>query len=187
MTEAKRRFYLKEFKAISHAISTYEDLDLLINHICEGTTRTFDAVGCCILLLDERESLLVTVGSYGLSEDYLRKGPVKVEDKQCAFTTGKPVIVEDAQSDPRVQYPEAAEREGIGSMLSVPIKTRRTVIGLLRIYAPAGWKVAEEDVDSLAVLCEQFGLVIELNGLMNFMDVVKIAVNGLPLRLLEKR
>ena len=30
--EPIRKFYLKEFKAISHAISTYEDLNLLINH-----------------------------------------------------------------------------------------------------------------------------------------------------------
>ncbi|MBW2035292.1 MAG: GAF domain-containing protein, partial [Deltaproteobacteria bacterium] len=38
--EPDRRFYLKEFKAISHAISTYEDLNTLVRHLTEGTART---------------------------------------------------------------------------------------------------------------------------------------------------
>ena len=185
MTKIKRRFYLKEFKAISHAISTYDDLNLLISHISEGTARTFGAVGCSILLLDERERQLVTVGSFGLSDEYLRKGPIVVDEKECAFATGKPLYVEDVMADPSIQYPDAAKKEGIGSMLSVPIKSRRNVIGILRIYSPPGWQVAEEDVESLSVLSEQFGLVIENNGLKNFLDQVKFAVDSLPLRLLE--
>ena len=40
-----RKFYLKEFKAISHALSTYGDLNLLINHLAEGTAKTFHAKG----------------------------------------------------------------------------------------------------------------------------------------------
>jgi len=47
-----RRYYLKHFKAISHAISTYEDLNTLINHLTEGTSRAFKAKGCSIMLLD---------------------------------------------------------------------------------------------------------------------------------------
>jgi hypothetical protein len=73
--EPKRRFYLKEFKAISHAISTYEDLHLLINHLAEGTTRTFEAKGCCIMLFDDRENQLFTVSSCGISEEYLKRDP----------------------------------------------------------------------------------------------------------------
>jgi len=56
-----RRYYLKHFKAISHAISTYEDLNTLINHLAEGTSRAFKAKGCSIMLLDERENQLFHV------------------------------------------------------------------------------------------------------------------------------
>jgi signal transduction protein with GAF and PtsI domain len=183
--ETRRRFRLREFKAISHAISTYEDLDLLISHIAEGTARTFGARGCCVLLLDEREGQMVHVGSYGLSDEYLHKGPIVVDEKHCAFVKGVPVFVDDCPGDPRIQYPDAARREGISSLLSVPIKSRGEVIGLLRIYHGEGWKPHEEDVNSLCVLAEHFGLVIENNGLKNFVEQVRMAVDNLPLRLIE--
>ena len=184
--EPLRRFHLREFKAISHAISTYEDLNVLMNHIVEGTSRTFKAKGCSILLLDEREKQLFRVASYGLSEEYLRKGPIfVVTESQCAICTGEPVFVGDILNDPRVQYPEAATKEGIASMLSIPIKCRDVIVGILRIYHGKPWIFHEDDVDSLCVLSEHLGLVLECNGLKNFLDQIKIGMESLPPRLLE--
>ena len=181
----KRKFYLREFKAISHAISTYEDLNLLINHLAEGTSRTFGAKGCSIMLLDERENQLFHVSSYGISDEYLRKGPIALDAKYCAFFKGEPVFIENMQKDPRVHYPEAATREGIVSMLSVPIKYREASIGLIRIYHGETNPFNEEDISALCVLAAHLGLVIEYNGLKNFLDKVKNAMGDLPLRLLE--
>jgi signal transduction protein with GAF and PtsI domain len=184
--QLQRKFSLRKFKAISRSISTYEDLDVLINHLVEGTSRTFKAKGSSILLLDEREGQLFRISSYGLSEEYIRKGPIfVVEEKQCSICTGMPVFVREAQSDPRVQYPEAAAKEGIVSMLSIPIKSRGTIIGLIRIYHDEPLELHEDDVDSLCVLMEHLGLVIENNGLKNFVDQIKIAMGSLPPRLLE--
>lgn len=183
--KAERKFYLRHFKSISHAISTYEDLNTLIRHLAEGTSRTFKAKGCSIMFLDERENQLFHVASYGISENYLRKGPVFYDEKYCASSMGEPVMVEDMQNDPRVQYPEAAVKEGIVSMLSIPIKCREANIGVLRLYYSEPWVIHEEDIDSLCVLTELLGLVIENNGLKNFLDQVKIALESLPLRMLE--
>ena len=180
-----RTFNLKEFKAISHAISTYEDLNLLINHLAEGTSRTFDAMGCSIMLLDEREKRLVIVNSYGISDEYLQKGPLFVDDKFSAFTKGEPVFLKDIQNDSRIQYPEAAAKEGITSMLSIPIKSRDTPVGLIRIYHAEQKVINEEDIDTLQIMAEHLGLVIENSGLQNFLERVKIAMESLPLRMLE--
>lgn len=183
--KVERRFYLREFKAISHALSSYEDFALLIKHLVEGTTRSFGAKGASILLVDEREMQLFNVGSYGISEEYINKGPILIDEKDCAFRSGSPVIVEDMQHDPRVQYPEAAAKEGISCMLSVPIRARNVILGVLRIYHAEPTELNEEDVDALCVLTEHLGLVIELNGLRNFLDQVRMALANLPLRLLE--
>ena len=94
------------------------------------------------------------------------------------------MFVENMQDDSRVQYPGAAAKEGIVSMLSIPIKCRKTIIGILRIYHGEPWILHEEDVDSLCVLTELLGLVIENNGLKNFLDQVKVALESLPLRML---
>lgn len=183
--QPERKYHLKEFKTISHAISTYEDLNLLINHFAEGLSRTFEIKGCCIMLLDEREKQLFNVSSYGISDTYLNKGPIVFNDENSAFCTGKPVHIDDLQSDPRVQYPEAAAEENINAMLTIPIKSRETVVGLIRMYHSAPLKLHEEDLDSICILARHLGLLIENNGLANFVDGVKVAIENLPLRMLK--
>ncbi|MDY6973122.1 MAG: GAF domain-containing protein [Thermodesulfobacteriota bacterium] len=183
--KADRRFYLKHFKAISHAISTYEDLNKLMKHLAEGTGRTFKAKGCCIMLFDEIERRLIHMASYGVSEVYLDKGPLFINDEDSAFSTGQPVFIEDMRNDPRVQYPEAASEEGIVSMLSIPIKCRKAIVGILRIYYGEPWMLHEEDIDSLCVLTGLLGLVIDNSGLRNFQLKVMDALDSLPPRMLE--
>ena len=183
--EPVRKFFLKQFKVISHAISTYEDLTLLIKHLSEGTSRTFEAKGCSILLLDERENELFHVSSYGISEEYLKKGPIMIDDKYSAFVRGEPVYIEDMRSDPRAHYQEAAKKEGIVSMLSIPIKYRNVSIGLIRIYLGEQRGFNEDDIEALGILAEHLGLVIENNGMKNFIEKIKMAMESLPLRMLE--
>ncbi|MFC1493751.1 GAF domain-containing protein [Thermodesulfobacteriota bacterium] len=183
--ESKRKFYLKEFKAISHAMSTYVDLNLLVNHLAEGMTKTFEAKGCCVMLFDEGENQLFAISSYGISDDYILKGPIFVDDKKSAFVKGEPVFIEDMREDPRVQYPEAAEKEGIVSMISIPILFHGESIGVIRLYLSQVKKLNEDDVDALRILSEHLGLVIEYNGLRNFLDKVEMAVDSLPARMLR--
>ena len=183
MSQGSRKFYLKEFKAISHAMSTYVDVNLLMNHLVEGTTKTFEAKGCCIMLFDDSENQLFVVSSYGISDDYLLKGPIFVDNKYCAFVRGEPVFIENIGSDTRIQYPEAAEKEGIVSMMSIPILFHEESIGVMRIYRGEEKKFNEEDIDALRILAEHLGLVIEYNGLRNFLDKVETAVDSLPARM----
>ncbi|MFW6333984.1 MAG: GAF domain-containing protein [Desulfosalsimonas sp.] len=178
----ERKFYLRHFKAISQAIATYEDFTQLVNHLVEGMCKTFRVKGASIMLLDEVEQELSRVSSYGISEAYLEKGPVFADPKMCALYTGNVEVVEDFQNDERVQYPAAAAAEGIVSMMSIPIKYRNTTIGLIRIYHSDRLELHAEDVDSLVVMGCQLGVVIEANGLKNFVEHIKMAIDNLPPR-----
>lgn len=181
----EKKFDLKEFKAISHAFSTYEDLNLLTNHFAEMMSKSLGVKGCCIMLYDDRELQLYRVGCYGISKKYLDKGPVFYNDQHSSLVTGEPALVENMQNDPRVQYPEEAAMENIVSMLSVPIKWLDSKIGILRIYHSEVLKIHDEDLDSICVLALHLGLVIENNGLQNFLDEVEGAIGNLPLRKLQ--
>ncbi len=181
--EPLRRFDLREFKAISRAISTYEDLNILINHFVEGVARAFKVKAASIMLYDETEKQFFRVSSFGLSEEYLNKGPVFLWNQDDAYTKGIPVFMEDLQHDPRVQYPQAAVAENIHAMVSFPIKNREAVVGLLRIYHHAPIALHPEDLDSISVLALHLGLVIEESGLRNFLQIVCGAINSLPPRM----
>jgi GAF domain-containing protein len=183
--EPERKFYLKQFKAISNAISTYDHFNLLANHLMEGVCRTFKVKGASIMLLDEIEDQLFRVSSYGISEEYLNKGPLFADCEYSAIKSGKVEMVADVQHDSRILYPEAAATEGIVSLMSVPIKYRGRSIGIIRIYHDQPLHFHEEDVDSLCVLANQLGVVIENNGLKNFIDQIRMAIDSLPPRMFQ--
>lgn len=183
--EPERKIYLPQFRGISHAISTYEDVNLLGRHIVESICMTFDIMAASVLVFDDREKELYYVCSHGLSADYLRKKPEYVEGKLEEFITGKPVFFEDFQNDSRLKHKEGAKKEGIVCMLSFPIKCRKDVVGLLKLYNNYNWMIHEEDRESINILAEQFGLVIENNGLKNFLSEVRAVMATLPLRMLE--
>jgi signal transduction protein with GAF and PtsI domain len=183
--EDATKIHFKEFKAISRSILAYDDLNLLVNHLVKRICQSLKVMGCSVMLYDEREAQLFRVASFGVSEAYLSKGPILADDKYCAFVTGNPVFIEDFQHDDRVQYPEEALKEGIAAMLSVPIKYRKAPLGLIRIYHDRVWHISEDDLDSFSMLADFLGLVIENNGLKNFLEKVKYAMESLPLRMLK--
>jgi len=180
-----RRIYLKDFRIISRAISTYEDIPLLFDHIAKLIVELFKVKGCSLMLFDEREKQLFRVSSVGVSEEYLNKGPIYVDPKYSALAKGEPVFIKNVLNDPRVQYPEEAAKEGIASILSIPIKFRNVVVGIMRIYHSEAWDLHEDDLDSFCVIADHLGLVIEYNGLKNFFEHVKLGFDRLPPRLLE--
>ena len=185
MAEIERKFYLKQFKAISNAIATYEDFNLLLKHLVEGVSRTFKIKGASVMILDEIEKQLFRVSNYGISENYLNKGPVFADQKYRSLATGKVEIIKDMLHDQRIQYPESAKEEGIVSLMAIPIKYRKNPIGEMRLYFDQPMIMHEEDIESLCVLANQLGVVIETNGLKNFVEQIKIAIESLPPRMLK--
>ncbi|MFH0730664.1 MAG: GAF domain-containing protein [Pseudomonadota bacterium] len=180
-----RRLSLPQFKAISYAISNYEELNVLINHFVEGLCRAFKFKGASIMLYDDREKQLFHVGSYGVSEAYLNKGPIFCDEKQAVFSKKEAIFIDDLHQDPRVQYPKEAIEEGISSMVTFPIQCREATIGIIRIYHSEPIRFHADDIDSIRVLGHLLGLVTENQGLKNFLDMVKGAMGSLPLRMLK--
>jgi len=185
-----RRIFLREFKAISHAILTYEDFKLLPDNLAEHLCRTFSLKGCSIMLCDDRAHQLFRVGNYGLSMEYLGKGPLfsngedGKEDCDCTYgLKGEPLFIEDVRNHPLVQYPEHAVREGIVSILNIPITCHEGVFGIIRIYSGESLSLDQDDLDSLCLLARQLGMVIQNNGLKNFLDSVTTSMSVLPRRL----
>jgi len=50
-----------------------------------------------------------------------------------SFKNG-PIAICDVSDDPRIQYPEIAKKEGIASILSVPIIVGDEAIDAIRVY-----------------------------------------------------
>jgi GAF domain-containing protein len=87
------------------------------------------------------------------------------------------VAIYDVSDDPRIQYPEAARKEGISSILSVPIIIRGRTIGALRVYTAEPWEFTLDDVNFVQAMAGMAGMAIDMakyyKGLKDSIEVLK--------------
>ncbi|MBW2589787.1 MAG: GAF domain-containing protein, partial [Deltaproteobacteria bacterium] len=118
---------------ITGAISATRDPEDVVVLTVESVKTAMDLKGCALFLINRKTDELKVAGSYGLSQNYLDKGPISsLQSIAESFNEG-PVAIYDVTDDPRIQYPEEAKIEGISSILSVPITLHDRVIGALRV------------------------------------------------------
>lgn len=153
--------YFSAFLLITKAINSSLDLSEVFHLIVKNTCETTASKGCTLMLLDEKGEKLEVKSSYGLSDHYIGKGPLSADRSISDTLKGKPVIIEDATSDPRLQYPQEANQEGIASVISVPIILRERTIGALRLYTSVPCRFSEDDIDFLCAIGMQSGIAIE--------------------------
>ena len=87
------------------------------------------------------------------------------------------MAIYDVSDDPRIQYPGEARREGIASILAVPIMARGNPIGAVRIYTAEKWEFNIEDVNLVQAVAQIAGMAIEMSrlykGLKSSIEILK--------------
>ena len=148
---------------IAKAVTSTLNFTEVLNTIAQLATKAMNAKACSIRLLDEDRRQLWAAAAYGLSEEYLAKGPVDLDKSLVdrGALRGKPVPVLDVTKDPGFQYPEEAKKEGIRSVLCVPLSVREKPIGVLRLYTGEIHRFTDEEINFLSTLASEGAVAIE--------------------------
>lgn len=164
---------LKVTKVISHSRNPEEVVLITV----ESIKTALDVKGCSVFLINRKTDELEVAASYGLSDEYINKGPVSALRSIALSLEEGPVAIYDVSDDPRIQYPEAAKNEGIASILSVPIVVAGRLIGALRIYTSEHWEFTLEDVNFVQAMAQIAGMAIEMarqyKGLKDSIEILK--------------
>lgn len=160
-TLSKEKEYLRVFQKVTRAVSSSLKLSEVLDMIVKTLPEVMDLKAATIRLLDESGKRLELVAAHGLSERYLGRGPVDMEENIREALHEKPVAIADVSTDPRVYYRKEAEEEGVKSMLTLPVIARGKVIGILRLLTANVRQFTDQDVDFAAALAEQCGTAIE--------------------------
>jgi signal transduction histidine kinase len=147
----------------SRAVNSSLNLPQVLSTIVRQATEAMGVKASSIRLLDEERRFLEVSAAYGLSDAYLTKGqvdPQRGEMSRLALQ-GKPVALLDATVDPRFQYPEEARKEGIRSVLSVPMMLLDQAIGVLRVYTAEVRHFTAEETEFLVALASQGAAAIQ--------------------------
>jgi len=132
--EKQGRDYYYSLYELATAVNSSHTPEGVLWRTCRSVAKAVGAKGCSLMLLTPDRKLLLHTAAYGLSDWYVRKGPVATDISISEALEGKPIAVLDATEDERIQYREQAKREGIASILSVPMMLREEIIGVMRVY-----------------------------------------------------
>lgn len=160
MSQEKTTQYFKVFFDACQAILSTASLPKILGLLVKRAVDAMDVKAGALLLVDERTGSLKHVCSHRLSGKYRGKGALRTDKSIPEVLKGKPVLIRDAFTDPRIQYREAIREEGIHTLLSVPVVAGDKVIGVLRLYMAQSREISESDMEFVSALAGIGGLAI---------------------------
>jgi len=153
--------YYRALYRVAVAISSSLDPREVLKSITESVASVLGAKGCSLMLLSPDGTELYHSAAYGLSDWYVRKGPLKVDETMKESLAGRSVAIVDVANDQRVQYRPQALQEGIASFLSVPLRIQEGVIGVMRIYSAQRREFAQEEIEFAEAIANLSALALE--------------------------
>ncbi len=159
-------FYLRQIEAlseISKAITSDRYLEDILRLIVTVTANVLNSKICSLLLLDEEKNELVIRATQSVSEAYNRKPNMRVGQGVAGrvFQEKRPMIINDVRKSPLYMSTEIAKREGLCSLLCVPLIVKGRSIGVLNSYTSVPHKFTRAEVEVLSAVANQAAIVIE--------------------------
>ena len=152
--------YFRVLHEITGVILSTLDSRQVIDLVIEKVIAIMKVKACSLRLVNETTRELELIASRGLSERYLKKGPIHMDKSIRETLEGAPVLIRDATTDPRIEYLPEKAQEGIVSILSLPIIATKRVIGIVRLYSYETRQYSRDEVAFLSALAEMAGVAI---------------------------
>lgn len=149
------------FLDLAANINSSLDIKKILHNMTAEICKALGMKGVSLRLLNRETGNLDLVGTYGLSEEFLNKGPVSAEKSIAQALDGETVIIEDVSTDARIQYRKETVKEGVVSMLCVPVKAKDEVIGVMRLFSSVAREYPQDIIMLVNALAHTGGLAIQ--------------------------
>ena len=148
---------------VSAAISSLRDLDAILEVALDNVLNIMNGTKGGILLLDEHTQTLSYRVYRGLSAEYAKEMQLKVGDGIAGKVaqSGRSILLEDISADPRTARPEWVRREGLKAWLSVPLRAKEAVLGVINVASDAPHHFTKHDMHLLHSIGDQVGVAVE--------------------------
>jgi len=139
------------------------DLQTLMDTATRNATRIMGVRGCSIKLLDEDTKTLKFASTYGLSEDYIAKGSIQIEKSPInrRIIEGSFYSIGKIDEKDYFQYPEDVRKEGIASMICLPLRVEKRIFGVFCVYSNESFYFEEKDIEFFSLMTDLAAIAIE--------------------------
>jgi len=153
----------ESLSSVSRTINSTLNLDEALRVITREACELMRARMCSLMMLDESREWLDLRASYGAGAAYIKKPRLSVGESLLGVVARrkKPMQVANVQTSGRYQNIEVARREGLISLLSVPLLFAGQSIGTLNVYTSRHYNFSNEEIRILSALAELSAIAIE--------------------------
>jgi signal transduction protein with GAF and PtsI domain len=159
---------IKALSEISEAISSDLYLEDILGLVVTVTANVMDSKICSLWLLDEETKTLSLEATQSISEEYLKERVLRLGEGVVGGVAQhkKPIRVDNVFEDARFKEKDLARKEGLCSLLSVPMVVRRKVIGVLNCYTSYPHHYTDTEEAILTTVANQAAICIVNTELM---------------------
>jgi GAF domain-containing protein len=148
---------------VSESVVSDEYLDEILSLIVTMTAELMRSKICSLMLLNEERGELVVTATQSLSDEYRNKPPIKVGQSVSGLVLQekKPIAIKNVQKDTRYAHPDVARKEGLVSLLSVPLMVKDKAWGVLNLYTTEERDFTSEEIRVIQTVTNQAAVAIQ--------------------------
>ncbi|MFQ5992839.1 MAG: GAF domain-containing protein [Nitrospiraceae bacterium] len=160
---ARKAMQLETLSQVSETVASDRLIQDILQLIVTMTAEMMDSKICSIMLLDRATEELRIVATQSLSEQYRLKPNLRVGQSISgrAVQERRPIIVPDVTRESGYMYPDLARKEGLCSLLSVPMMIRNKAVGAINSYTSLPHRFTTDEVKLLQTIANQAAIAIE--------------------------
>ncbi len=160
--------HIEALSKISCAITSDLYIEDILRLIVIVTAEIMKSKICSLMLLDEKTQELSIRATQSMSDDYNKKPPLKVGEGIVgkAVLQKKPIVILDVTQEKEYKYRDIAIREGLKSLLCVPMIVKGRAIGAINCYTQKPHKFTQTEINILTSVANQAAVAIENTELL---------------------
>jgi signal transduction histidine kinase len=154
---------LESLVRVGQIINSTLSLDEALQAIVRETRALLGAKMCSLMMVDDSREWLDLRAHYGAGKEYVAKPRISLADSFIGIVIRrrKPMQLENVQKSGRYQNASLARKEGLVSLLSVPLLFSGKAIGTLNLYTGEPHTFSDEEVRTLSAYAELSALALE--------------------------